>query len=309
MSNHGRSYLGVDGGGTRTTAVIVDARGSILARTTSATSNPSVIGIEAASRVVVELIAAAQSMLPTGFEMVSGWVGLSGFGRPEDHQFLRPLLQQLIPDVHMGNDIELVLAGLPNAVGVALISGTGSIVAGCNAEGTFVRVGGWGHVFGDEGSGYGIGRDALRAISRSVDGTGPDTTLRHLIFDELGIDHDQPFDLISRIYAPSMDKAGIANLARFPLDQAHSGDPVSLGIVQDAANDLAEMATTAARRLGFADTLPIALTGGNLLHILILRKLVLARLQETWRVVEPVVVIDPALSAARSLAGIVGVPE
>ncbi|MEJ7837867.1 MAG: BadF/BadG/BcrA/BcrD ATPase family protein [Thermomicrobiales bacterium] len=309
MSNHSPAYLGVDGGGTKTTVVIVDAFGTEIARSTAPTSNPSVIGIEAASRVVFDGISAAESMLPAGFEVLSGWVGLSGFGRPEDHQALRPILERLIPEIHMGNDIELVLAGLPNAVGIALISGTGSIVAGSNSEGTFVRVGGWGHVFGDEGSGYAIGRDALKAIARSIDGLGPETTLNQLILGELGIDHSRPFDLISRIYAPSMDKAGIASLAKFPLDQAHSGDAVSLRIVQNAANDLADMATTAARRLGFVDRLPVALTGGNLLHILILRNLVLARLQETWHVVEPVIVIDPALSAARSLAGVVEIPE
>lgn len=295
-------FIGIDGGGTKTTAVIVDATGTEVARANGGTSNSSVIGPEAAASVVVDIINSAQSQVPGAAVLSGGWAGLSGFGRPSDHKMLRPLLEPLIVDLHLTNDIELVLAGLPGTVGVAVISGTGSIVAGRNAAGEYIRVGGWGHIFGDEGSGYGIGRDALKAISRCIDGRGPKTSLTKLIFHDLGI--TEPFDLISRIYHPSMDKAAIARLAKFPLDQAHGGDPVSIQIVDEAADQLADMVTTAARRLGFDLELPLALTGGNLLHILFLRERLLSRLREQWESVLPIIVVDPALAAARSLAGV-----
>jgi N-acetylglucosamine kinase-like BadF-type ATPase len=155
---------------------------------------------------------------------------------------------------------------------------------------------------GDEGSGYDIGRKALTAIARQVDGRGPETTITKLVFEDLEITH--PFDLITKIYDPSMDKAAIATFARYPLDQAYSDDAVSLEIVDSAAKDLADMVTTAGRRLGFTTTLPLAMTGGIMLHILIIRERILARLRATWDVVEPVIVIDPALAAARSLANV-----
>jgi N-acetylglucosamine kinase-like BadF-type ATPase len=295
-------FIGIDGGGTKTTAVIVDAAGKEIARAQADTSNPSVIGLEAASRVLVDVVSDARSQVKGNPSLSSGWAGLSGFGRASDHDKLRPILEPLIPELHLTNDVELVLAGLRNSVGVALISGTGSIVAGRSADGEFVRVGGWGHLMGDEGSGYDIGRKALMAIARQVDGRGPETSITKLVFQDLEI--TDPFNLISKIYDPAMDKAGIARFAKYPLDQAHSGDAVSLDIVNTAARELATMVTTAGRRLGFSSSLPLALTGGIMLHILMIREKVLANLREEWDEIQPVMVIDPALAAARSLANV-----
>jgi N-acetylglucosamine kinase-like BadF-type ATPase len=302
MTQGARGFLGIDGGGTKTSAVIVDADGHEIARAQGPTSNPSVVGIDAASHVIHELIDKAKLQAGSGIKIERAWAGLSGFGRQSDHEALRPTASEL----RLTNDVEIVLSGLRGNVGVALISGTGSIVAGRNEAGEFVRVGGWGHIFGDEGSGYDIGRRALRAIAESIDGRGPETTITQLVFDDLKI--TDPYDLITRIYDKSIDKAAIAALAKYPLDQAYKKDPVSLAIVDAAAQELARMITTAANRLGFVESIPLAMTGGILLHVLIIRERLLGILAEQGTKVEPVLVIDPALSAARSLAGHWGLP-
>jgi N-acetylglucosamine kinase-like BadF-type ATPase len=299
-------YLAIDGGGSKTTIVIVDADGEELIRVDGKTSNPSVIGLPAATGVLVDLINDALNQNGATGTLVKSWAGLSGFGRATDQAALRPVLDALLPDLRLTNDVELVLGALPGTTGIALIAGTGSIVAGRNEQGAFVRVGGWGHLLGDEGSGYDLGKQALHAIAEQIDGRGPETALTPLIFEEWEI--AEPYELITRTYDPAVTKADIARLAKFPLDLAYRKDPVSIRIVESAASELARMVATAARKLGFAESLPLAMTGGMLIHHLIMRDKVLAQLREEWPVIESVIVIDPALAAARALAGHWGVP-
>jgi N-acetylglucosamine kinase-like BadF-type ATPase len=306
MNHRDSFFLGIDGGGTKTTAVIVDHDGLEVARAEGPTSNPSVIGFDAAGTVLTDLIGEVTTLGRASSSIASGWAGLSGFGRASDHEKLRPILEPIVPDLKLTNDVELVLGALPQTVGIALIAGTGSIVAGRNAKGEFVRVGGWGHLFGDEGSGFDFGRRALRAIAEQIDGRGPETTLTELIFQEWGI--TEPYQIITRAYDQQTDKAAIARLARFPLEQFYRKDPVSVQIVESAANDLASLVAAAARRLKFEASIPLALTGGIMIHHLVMRDLVLRKLREEWEIIDPVIVIDPALSAARSLAGFWGVP-
>jgi N-acetylglucosamine kinase-like BadF-type ATPase len=270
------------------------------------TSNPSVIGLPKAADVLVNLIQEAKGQAGSGGNIVKSWAGLSGFGRATDQAALRPMLDPLVPDLRLTNDVELVLGALPGTTGIALIAGTGSIVAGRNDQGAFVRVGGWGHLLGDEGSGYDLGKQALHAIAEQIDGRGPETGLTPLIFEEWEI--SEPYELITRTYDPATTKADIARLARFPLDLAYRQDAVSIRIVESATSELARMVVTAARKLGFTGSLPLAMTGGMLIHHLIMRDKVLGHLREEWPVIESVIVIDPALAAARALAGHWGLP-
>jgi N-acetylglucosamine kinase-like BadF-type ATPase len=292
-------FVAIDGGGTKTTAVIVDHAGNEIARTTTTTSNPSVIGLEPATTVLTSLVADILGAANVDAPAAGLWAGLSGFGRANDHAVLRARLSPFTADLKLTNDVELVLGAYPDMVGIAAIAGTGSIVAGRNRSGDFVRVGGWGHIFGDEGSGYFYGVEALRAVAAAIDGTGPDTDLARRILDEVGV--ADPFDLIPRIYG-AMDKAAIANLSRHTMDAAYHGDAVALSIVERGAALMATMITTAARRLGIAGHLPLALAGGVYLHNQITRRHLMDILEPNWSSIETTLVIDPALTAARSLA-------
>src|SRR5258708_23671473 len=105
-------------------------------------------------------------------------LGLAGIARPGDNEILLPHLHSVAEFILLTNDAELVLSALDDAVGIALIAGTGSIALGCDAHGIVTRTGGWGYIIGDEGSGYDIGRRCLQAGSRAVGGRGPMTALR-----------------------------------------------------------------------------------------------------------------------------------
>jgi N-acetylglucosamine kinase-like BadF-type ATPase len=192
----------------------------------------------------------------------------------------------------------LVLSALPHQVGVAVISGTGSIALGRDVQGTLVRVGGWGHLLGDEGSGFAIGRDALQCAVRAADGRGPATGLLESILSRWQL--SAPESLIERVY-PTFDKTAIAALAPLVLTLARAGEPVACRIEARAANELALAVMAVARRLSFAaGSLPVAFGGGVLLHEERLRALVTRRIGRTWNV-DPVLVEEPALSAARAL--------
>lgn len=291
-------FLGVDGGGTKTLAVVVDADGQERGRGMAGGANYNTLGLDTAlanlRAAVHAALAAAQAAPP----IAAAWIGLAGVDRAADRALLLPRLAPLARVVHLGNDAELALSALPAGVGVALIAGTGSIALGRDPAGATARAGGWGHILGDEGSGYDIGRNALCAALRASDGRGPATSLlpRILARWELPIAEA----LLSRVY-PAGDKADIAALAPLALDAATDGDPVAHAIVRRAAAELAVAASTVAHALAFPDgRAPLALGGALLVHAAPLRDGVLRRLRRGLDL-GPVVVVDqPALSAARA---------
>ncbi|MEO7003328.1 MAG: BadF/BadG/BcrA/BcrD ATPase family protein [Ktedonobacterales bacterium] len=167
-------YLGLDGGGTKTLAVVVDATGAERGRAVAGSANHQAVGVARAvahiRMAVAGALAQAGVVAPDQAPCVAGWLGIAGLDGPADHDLLLPHLRALADSVHLTNDAELPLAALPDGAGVALVAGTGSIALGRNAQGRFARAGGWGHLLGDEGSGYDIGRQALQAVVRAADG-------------------------------------------------------------------------------------------------------------------------------------------
>lgn len=292
-------YAGIDGGGTKTAIVIVDETGNVVSRVQVSTSNAAVVGHEAAGTVLRQGITDALAAAGPDAILASAWFGLSGSDRPEDHQRLRPHVAGLATEIRMSNDAELLLGALPGSIGVAVVSGTGSIAFGRAASGERARAGGWGHIFGDEGSGYDLARRALDAYSREIDGRGPSTSLTPRLKAHLGL--VEPYQLIAWAYAKETTKGDIARLSRLVVTEADAGDAVARGIVEGSARELATTVGTVARRLGFSHALPLALTGGMLVQVATFRQLVLDRLRGEWPEIHAQLVDDPALAAARSL--------
>src|SRR5262245_26703431 len=159
-------YLGIDGGGSKTTFLLVDQHSNEICRTQSGPSNRLSVGDEAAREAVkqgVSRLTAAPDIVCAGF---------AGAGRPESVAFYRDVLHSLLPDAELFIKSDAFIASI-GAIGVdpglLLIAGTGSIVIGRDKDGAMFRLGGWGPHFGDEGSGFWIGREAVRAALRSID--------------------------------------------------------------------------------------------------------------------------------------------
>lgn len=296
-------FLGVDGGGSKTLAIIVDAAGHEQGRGVAGSSNHEAVGLEQAVAAILHAARQAASSARAKLPLTGAWLGLAGVDQPQHREALLPHVRTLAHTLRITNDAELVLSALPHQVGVALISGTGSIALGRDAHGKLARVGGWGHVLGDEGSGYAIGRAALQHAVRTADGRESAALLleRILTFWDL----KAPGQLFTRVYQP-FDKTAIAALAPLVLALAREGDPVARHIELRAARELALAVATVANTLQFPPgPLPLAFGGGVLAHHKRLCALVIRLLRRSaprWTM-EPIIVREPATSAARALVG------
>jgi glucosamine kinase len=298
----GALYLGVDGGGTSTRAVIVDAGGQECGRGHAGSANHTAVGLDTTVANIRQAVAEAAQAAGQDPPLAGAWYGLAGVDRPLDKEWLLPHLAGLAAHTRLTNDAELGLAALPTTCGVCLIAGTGSIAVGRDHTGRHARAGGWGHVFSDEGSGYAMGRAALQAISHAADGRGPATTLTAAVLSAW--DLHEPSAIIAHVYLAG-EKAVVAALA--PLVLQHAGeDAVARRIVVKAANELAIMALVTAGQLNFPGPLPLALVGGLLVGSPTYRGAVVRRIRRRRPVAPVVSVPDPALAAARALARLQG---
>ncbi|GCE19272.1 BadF/BadG/BcrA/BcrD ATPase family protein [Dictyobacter kobayashii] len=241
-------YLGVDGGGSKTLAVLVNAQGEEVGRGLAGSSNYTGVGLESAVSNIYAAVQQARNVLDPHSPIAKAWLGISGLDRPADHAALIPLLKDLAATVYLTNDGELGLSVLPDAVGVVLIAGTGSIALGRNARGLTGRAGGWGYLLGDEGSGYALGIQALQAAVRAADGRGPSTILLERILQFWQF--QQPEELIGAVYL-NTDKAQIARLSTCVLQAERDGDALASAIVQNAITELVLVVRTVAAKLDF----------------------------------------------------------
>jgi len=299
--------LGLDGGGSKTLALLADATGRVLGCGTAGSSNYQNIGAAAAWAALDGAIAAAfaDAGRPPG-SLAAVCLGLAGVDRPEDRELFAGWAAERFggaPAV-IANDAEIVLAaGTPDDWGVAVISGTGSIVFGRHATraGKMARAGGWGHILGDEGSGYAIGVAALRAVMCAFDGRGPATALTEAVLAHWGV--AAPPDLVGRVYREEVGAAEIAALARLVDTAAGAGDAVACDILRQAGRDLALTVEAVVRRLGLSAPTPCALAGGVIVNGGQARAAFLAAAAERGLDLRPITpVTEPARGAVRLAA-------
>lgn len=291
-------YLSVDGGGSKTLAVIVDERGAEVGRGLAAGSNYNSIGKDAAVQNVRTAIDQAARAAGCQFPLHRAWLGLAGIDRRADHDLILPDLRDVAEYVRLTNDGELLLAGLENAVGVALISGTGSIALGRDISGRRARSGGWGHILGDEGSGYVIAQQALQAVVRASDGRGPQTILRDRILQAWNLRTTD--ELIGEVYGEP-EKAKIASLSSWVMISARAGDQVAATIIQHAARELALAVNAVCQALGFSNQeIPLALGGGLLINEADFCTQVIHQVRHYQPIGHVALIEHPTLTAARA---------
>jgi len=269
LSNTKRLVLGVDGGSSKTMALLADEDGIILGRGSSGPSNFYTAGRQASQEAIRSAVRAAyiQANIPQEPAAVMS-LGLGGVDRPEERSQVTNWLTDhgFAQDCIVENDVFLLLwCGRMQGWGVGLIAGTGSIAVGRSRNGKTVRAGGWGYLIGDEGSGYAIGLAALQAGARFADGRGQSTRLLNDILADWNL--SQPSDLIPEVYRSAENRSvKIAHLAELVKVGAESGDEVSLAIEAAAARELAAALQSVIRQLGFEGEIPTAFGGSVLVH-------------------------------------------
>ena len=256
-------YVGIDAGGSTTICLVGDGT-SVLARGTAGPANPSLVGVDGFRAAIAASMEAAVHDSSAATIAVA-WLGVAGSERPELRAQLRAVALEAIgaDRVEISHDARLLLAAADVDHGVGLVAGTGSSAYGRTADGRELAVGGWGHLLGDEGSGYDIAVRALRALGAATDGRGPSTALEAVLTELLGVSDAR--DLRVRLY-PAPPVAEIARLAEAVLGAADE-DAVAGAIVDAAAGDLASLIGACAGQLFPAERqerLPVVLAGGLL---------------------------------------------
>ena len=258
--------VGVDGGGTKTRALLADEHGNHLAEAVGAGSAVRPQEIERSAGIIAGVVRDAIESAGKGEERARVLcVGVAGAGRePERQGLLESLVaMQIADEVIVQTDLAIALDdAFGEGPGVLLIAGTGSSAYGRGPTGASARCGGWGPVIGDEGSGAWLGRRALSVVAAASDGREPETALTGAILT--ATETTEAADLIR--WAASATPATLATLAPVVLSVADGGDLRANALVSMAVEELTLHVRSLARQL-FTDeraSVPLAFTGGLL---------------------------------------------
>ena len=254
--------LGIDVGGTKTVCLLADEQGRVAAQGREQGANLQGAGELALEKVlhsVMDKTVAGQGVSPSAI-----CLGIAGVDRAADEAVVRGIVKRIgyQAKILVVNDALIALqAGIDTRSGIVIVAGTGSIAYGRNAKGEAARSGGWGYVLGDEGSGYWIGRLALRAVVRHADGRGRVTSLTPRLLAHFGV--ERAADLIHKVYHEDIPPGAIASLARYVQQSRDEGDVVASAILNRAADELMTAATAVMTRLELIDAeFSFVLAGG-----------------------------------------------
>jgi N-acetylglucosamine kinase-like BadF-type ATPase len=291
--------IGADVGGSKT-AVGVMQDGKIVSRTegSGAAVRPGRALVSASTIADVVRQALSAASLLQGDILV---VGAAGAGREPEQDELRKALrgENVATQVVVTTDIDIALAAaFDEGPGIVVSAGTGSVAVGRDRTGKRHRIGGYGWQMGDEGSGYAIGRAALGAVSRAVDGRSPKTALSDRL---LKATRSDDYDDLVR-WAAGASPAEVAALAPHVLSVAAAGDTLAQGIADYAARELSQLAICLIPKMDISPPVPVAVTGGLLVADQTLRKTLLAKLAEE-SVFQPTDTAVDAVAGALRLAG------
>jgi N-acetylglucosamine kinase-like BadF-type ATPase len=290
-----RLYIGIDGGGTRTRAVLA---GSDLEERGRGASGPANVATRPLPRVLETLEEAITDALASAGaraeDLSAVSCGLAGVESSGSSGRLFAALEERWGKgrVLVTTDARAALAGAADGdvdePGVVLIAGTGAIAFGRGRDGQEARAGGWGPVIGDEGSGYAMARQALAAVVRDLDGRGPKTSMTDLLFTAEGT--RSATELVQKIHRSDGGAGDVAAYFPVVLAAARLGDAEAIRILAEAGSELALAATTVVRKLGLESAaFKVSTVGG----VFSAGELLLGPLREGLRRVAPRALLGP----------------
>ena len=303
-----RLVLGVDGGGSKTAARIaaIDDDGALqnLGEGFGGPSNVRAVGeAHAEINLDVAINAAHREAGTANLPFDYAVLGLAGSSLPDVQSFIANWAdhRNLAKQVDVVHDADPVLAvAAPDGRGIALIVGTGSVAIGADGSGERSVTGGWGHWFGDTGSGFDLGRRALSAVADAVDGVGPDTALVSKILQRLRTEN--PREILHKLGMAADVRREIAALAPTLLQAASDGDEVAVGIVQAAADATARLVHATVRKLDLDPDTPLAVAGGIVCSNEMYRETLLNSLSDLGEIPKAIVIVDQPVEGCLLMA-------
>jgi glucosamine kinase len=272
-------YLGIDGGGSKTTCV-VGGETSLLATVTTGPSNITRVGEARARESLHQAIREACAAAKVDPQQVQrACIGAAGAGREEIASMVRKIVAEIIPgEIDVAGDMQIALAAaFGEGPGVVVIAGTGSIAYGRDAQGRTDRAGGWGFAISDEGSAHWIGRAAITALLREVDKSKDAQATADASLLLRGMKAAWGTHSLDALVRAANSNSDFAALFPAVLSAADTGDPAAQRVLAQAGRELAQLAGIVVRRLftGTDVTLPavwLAMAGGVFRHSPIVRE-------------------------------------
>jgi glucosamine kinase len=304
------AVLGIDGGATRTRAVLLSLNGQFLGYGQSGPSNYDNVGIKTARQNIAKAINQTLNEAGPPAPIIKAvFLGLAGVVSQPDRDVILEIAS-CIPfiknaNIQVDHDLRIALfGGLVGEPGIVLIVGTGCSCYGENSQGECLRVGGWGYLLDDYGGSYYLGLQALIATIRAEDGRIPPTLLSTKVMQRLEIPDVQ--NVMWRVYHMGFQPIEIAALAPLVIDAADQDDAMALQIIHNGVQELTLLCQTTAKRLGFFSrevnqqgVLNIVLTGGLVKSSQLYRESLISTIREEMPItqIQPPV-LPPVFGAA-----------
>ncbi|HVR05876.1 MAG TPA: BadF/BadG/BcrA/BcrD ATPase family protein [Solirubrobacteraceae bacterium] len=255
---HPRYLLGVDGGATKTLAAVLDLQRGSIHLGHGGPSNQDAVGVQAAGRALFD--AADHALAGAGIndgQLAAAVLAVAGTDTPS---VVRHVRAERSPDWIVVGDVVGAWATATDArPGVGVIAGTGSNVLGVGPDGRAWRAGGWGHLLGDEGSGYWLGLQSIRAALRDREASGPETALSDAAVEFFGAPTIEA--LAASVYSKPLTKGEIAAFAVETAAHAQRGDAVARRLYEEGARELAQQIAAVIHQTGLEGEFPVGLIG------------------------------------------------
>lgn len=255
-------FLGIDAGGTKTTAVAADLNGEQLRTAQGAPGAISAIGVNGAKSLITDLLKKLD--LSDSLEKIQASAfGFSGVGRADIRKSVEDEIKKIgFTDFRVITDGELLhYSAFGESDGILLEAGTGA-VAVSRKNNLLTQIGGWGYLLGDEGGGYQIGRDAIRNTLAEEEHDLPDSNLSKAIVNFYGVEKRE--EIMNIVYAADSAQQIISSSAITVCELANQGDSDAMTIVEDAATHLFSLLKTALEKFDADDFIKIACAGSIL---------------------------------------------
>ena len=293
-----RYVLGADGGGSKTTVLLCDETGKTIAKAVGGGVNYNAVGMAQAKQNFKE--AADRVITESGVKPDAAFLGLAALSSRADEALTGEFCADVLEcgTVLMDSDVFIGLATLNAPSAAIAICGTGSMAAARLPDGTVVHAGGWGHLLGDEGSGYALSLDALRAALRAHEGAAPPTALTKAALDFFKIKELQ--ELIGVFYDPPIPRSAVAAFAPAFFECMEAGDETAKHIALNHASHFAQTVATLLRRL--PEKAPLGLWGGIFEHRKSFRDLFLLQLREEFPLLRAELLPAPPVRGAVNAA-------
>lgn len=300
--------LGVDGGGSKTAALIarVDERGEyrIIGSGIGGASNLLSAGKEQSLASLNQAITQAKIDAGVIDEKIDYAVlALAGSTSADVQRDVSEWAAECDLSSHLEivNDVQPVLAsGADDGCGIALVIGTGSVAVGVDRNGKSVIKGGWGHWFGDKGSGFYLGYKALAAVAEASDGIGPKTILSEMVMNSLGATH--PRKILQEVTSVADTRRELAALAPVVLEAVAMNDEVAIRILDAAVREAAKLVAAVVRALDFGDSYALALAGGVICSSEYFRAELVGRLNQLDTAPDEITLVDKPVLGCLTIA-------